>query len=175
MILMGLNRRSRRRPRADRQEAFLRPGHLRQEFRDHDSPAGRPAQQLPTHRRQAPAGARRRSGHAPAARLQLADRHALRLRESEDRRPRRREQSCRDRHAAHRIRHAQQTDRQSRSTTTRPSAPWSRLTIAARPSASSARPSMSKPANGSIPTQPHQRRHRFLLRISLEVLDPFRR
>ncbi len=67
MVLMGLTDEA----TADRElidkQSVVRPGHLRQELRDHDSPAGRTAQQLSAHRRSALAGAGRRPGPSPAA------------------------------------------------------------------------------------------------------------
>ena len=61
---------------------------------------GSAALQLRTHRRQAAAGTGRRTGPPHAAHVQLADRHALRVREPAYRRGARdEEQSGRDRHA----------------------------------------------------------------------------
>ena len=132
-------------------QALVRQGHLRQEFRDHDSPARRPAQQLSAHRRQAPAGAGRRSRHAPAARVQFADRHALRLRQSEDRRDAAASRAIRRRSVRCSSSSARSANsRASRFTTTRPSARCSRFTIAARRSGWWAPASTSRPASGSI-------------------------
>ena len=49
MILMGMNDEADEDSRVHRQESVVRPRHLRQEFRNHDPPAGRIAQQLSTH------------------------------------------------------------------------------------------------------------------------------
>ena len=153
MVLMGLKDEADKDRELIDKQALVRQGHLRQEFRDHDSPAGRPAQQLSAHRRQAPAGAGRRSGHAPAAGVQLADRHAVCLRQPEDRRDEGRgEQSGRDRLAAHRVRHAQQADRQAgllRQGQAR-AARGLRSPLADR--AGRLHASTSKPASGSIPS-----------------------
>ena len=61
LLLMGLRERSRRGARADRRRSsILRSGHLRQELRDHDPAARRPALELSADRRRAPAAQGRR-------------------------------------------------------------------------------------------------------------------
>ena len=114
MILMGLDEEAKRGARTDRHAAVVRPRHRREELRDHDPPARWPALGLPAHRRRAPAQAGRRSRHAPAAGVRLADRPAVRQRQPAHRQgARQRQQSGRNRHAAARVRHAEQAHRQS--------------------------------------------------------------
>ena len=142
MILMGMTDEAAQTREYIVKEPVVRPRHLRQEFRDHDPPPRRTSQQLPTERRQATTRPRRRSGHAPVARLQLSDGNALRLRQPEDwRRPRRVHQSRRDRHICSSSSARSANSPASPSTTTKPSAPWSNSTNGARPSAWSVRPS----------------------------------
>ena len=169
----GTHRASRRDARADRQELVVRQGHLRQEFRDHHPHAGRPAEQLSTHRRQAIAGAGRGPGQTPVAGVQLADRHAVRLRQPQDRRGARDGDAIRRRSARYCWSSARSASSPaSRCITTRPSARWSRSTIAARRSGWSASSINVETGKWTSTRQPRQRRHRFVLRVSAEGVDP---
>ena len=114
LVLMG-EKGSRRRTRTDRDKTRSRPGYLRQEFRDHDPSARRPALRLPADRRRTSAAQGRRSRHAPSARVRIADRTALRRsKPAHGQDARHTDQPGRDRHPAAGIRHAGKTHRQAR-------------------------------------------------------------
>ena len=164
----GPYRAGRSNARAHREEPVVRPGHLRQELRDHDSHARRTAQQLPAHRRQALAGARRRPGQAPAARVQLADGNAVRLRQPQDwRGPRRGDQSRRGRHAAAGVRHAEQADRQA-GVLRQGQARARRGVQPALGHRAGRRQHQRRDRQVDRHRLAHQRRHRFLLRVPVQ-------
>ena len=171
----GPEGRGRPREGADPREALLRQGHLGQELRDHDPHPRRPALRASGDRRSAPAAARGRPGNAAPAGVRLADRHALHVRQPQDRQDVRSAiEPGGDRNAAARVRHALEADRKARLLRQGEEGPGRalRASLGAR-----SRRRGDRRRNGAVvePREPRRRRDRLVLRVPAQVRAALRR
>ena len=176
LILMGLQGRGGEGEGPDRREALLRQGHLRQELRGHDPPARRVALRLPDDRRRAPAEAGRGPGHASAAGFRFPHRHALHVRQPQDRARRRARARIPPRSAR-----SSWNSARSRKLTDKPifydKAKNALVQLYKRRSKLGLVGEEIDVETGEwiSPRQPRRRRHRLLLRVPAQVLAALRR